>query len=848
MPARIIKHNPAFLTPEELRASFTVRLAELESLIRIVRENTGQANQHVLVIGPRGYGKSMLVRRLALAIRETVGLGNRWLPIVLPEEAYSISTAGELWLEALRIVPDCGVRNPERWRAAHEKLRIEQDPERLREQVLARLFELADEEGKRLLIAVENFNLLFDEQASDDAGWDIRKTMLGDSRIMMVATATQRFDEVEKAKKSMYELFREIKLERLTQAECKSMWENVVKSELEGERARAVQILTGGNPRLVAILASFSVGRPFREILGELDELIDDHTTYFKACIEGLSPLERRVFVTLAELWKPAGAREAARLARENVNKCSQIMGRLVQRGAVMEVEMGQKGRKKLYQVAERLFNLYLLMRQSGTQAQRARGVVEFMVPFYGPVKFAAALSKEAVAARTEDRPIYLEAWHYLRKRFATEPVVGMEVLSATDSTFREWPETRALIEAIEGGDLLRDGESQDRELRELRSALSSIVVDMVKGNFETAVADLDNFISRYRNMTDPRFARLVGVAYAMRSDGLVRLGRKEEGIAAIDEMARRLDGRQETAVMNLVASGLVRKGDALRDLGRPREAAAVYDDIVSLSGQNNELALAEPVVIALLRKGQDLREQGRYKESIGIFDDVLSRFDRSPDLATPERVADVLIEKGFALGRDSQHERAIAMCDAAVEKLVGREEAASVEGRIKALMLKALLLEFIGRDEESLARYDDAIVLCSTREESSFEQMRVVCTSGKAGVYLRMNRLPDALSTCEALLAQSPNWEGFVEDVIDLAIQLAARGLAGEVLGRIEASAHAGRFEPLMAGLRMYIGQEITVPVEVREIATDVVGRIKASMGVGKVGKETEKGAGDVP
>ena len=69
MAKRIPKYNPAFLTGDELVEAFVVRHAELGLIVEVVRENVGESNQHVLVIGPRGIGKTMLVLRVAEEVR-----------------------------------------------------------------------------------------------------------------------------------------------------------------------------------------------------------------------------------------------------------------------------------------------------------------------------------------------------------------------------------------------------------------------------------------------------------------------------------------------------------------------------------------------------------------------------------------------------------------------------------------------------------------------------------------------------------------------------------------------------------------------------------------------------------
>jgi len=195
MANRIKKYNPAFLSPEELIRSFVVRHTELELIVQVIRENTGDSNQHVLVIGPRGIGKTMLVLRVVEQIRAEEDLQGCWYPLVFGEESYQVSTPGEFWLEALfHLAHKTG---EERWRQTYKELRDERDEERLRERALAQLMDFADGEGKRVLLVVENFNMLLGEQISDSDAWKLRHTLLHEPRVMLLATATSRFEEID---------------------------------------------------------------------------------------------------------------------------------------------------------------------------------------------------------------------------------------------------------------------------------------------------------------------------------------------------------------------------------------------------------------------------------------------------------------------------------------------------------------------------------------------------------------------------------------------------------------------------------------------------------------------------
>jgi hypothetical protein len=432
-----MKHNPGFLSAEELTASFLARQAELEVLLEIVRNNTRASNQHVLVIGRRGMGKTMLVHRLALAVETDPELAVRWYPLLFGEEAYGVSSAGEFWLEALH---QLGTQTGEaRWRDLHVELRREPNERRLHDLALARLLEFADERGVRLMVAVENLQDLLGEQMDDDDGWTLRHTLLNEPRIMLVATATNHFDDIDKPKAAAYGMFRVIQLRPLEQEECRTIWQRLTGERLEGRRIRPIEIFTGGNPRLLTILGGFARGRSLQELMNDLLGLVDDHSDYFKSNLESLSLEERRAFIALCELWEPSPARAVAEVARFDVNKASMCLNRLVNRGAVEVVRT--RGRVQYYQVCERLYNLFHRLRRSSTRDHRAASVVEFMLRFYGEDDIPALAKRVAaeVSRDVDGREGPLLALHHLLEKVPSRK----EIIGSFPREFWSVPELR---------------------------------------------------------------------------------------------------------------------------------------------------------------------------------------------------------------------------------------------------------------------------------------------------------------------------------------------------------------------------------------------------------------------
>lgn len=390
------KYNPAFLTQEELLRAFVVRHTDLDLIVQVVRDNAGPSNQHVLVVGPRGIGKSMLVLRVAAEVNRDEDLCKGWYPLVFAEESYQVHTPGEFWLEALFHL--YRQTHDERWKRAHAELHSESDEERLRERALSQLMDFAERQGKRILLIAENLHMLLGEQLRPDDGWTLRHTLSNEPRVMLLATATGRFAEVENSDKAMFDLFRVHELRPLDSADCKVMWATITGQEPDDHRVRPVQILTGGNPRLLRIISGFAAQLSFRELMTELTELVDEHTEYFKSHLDNLAAVERKAYLALAELWDPATAREVAQAARLDVNKTSALLARLTRRGAVCVSD--QQGRTKRYQLAERMYNIYYLMRRRGGPPRRVKALVNFMVSFYGseqPLAVVRSLGEEAL-------------------------------------------------------------------------------------------------------------------------------------------------------------------------------------------------------------------------------------------------------------------------------------------------------------------------------------------------------------------------------------------------------------------------------------------------------------------
>lgn len=785
MAKRLMKYNPSFLTEEELLNTFVVRHADFELIMQVVRENTGSSNQHVLVIGPRGSGKTTLVHRVAVEVERNEKLREHWHPLIFSEESYEVVSAGEFWLEALLHLSEQA--GDEKWKRTYIELKNESDDQRLGERSLAQLLDFADSQGKRILLIVENLNMLFSDLTSEEEAWKIRHTLINESRLMLLATATNRFENIENSSHAMFEMFKMQELKPLDDNECNSIWELITGQRLMGERIRPVRILTGGNPRLLTIIAKFSAHRSFRKLLDDLVDLIDDHTEYFKSHLDNLPAIERKVYLALAGLWDASTARDIAKAARLDVNKTSSLLNRLVGRGAVVVEEQGKK--IKWYVVAERMYNIYYLMRRRGKPADRVKATVKFMVSMYDPVDAARLITEEASRLSPEFWRDHCIAYEETLKEVRDSNLIG-KIIDSTPKSFLESPyvsETlrnfTAMDKKIEKEEDLSDKEKV--ELKEARELNNQGVKFGMDGNLEQAISIFDAVIAKFVSADNLCFLYEAVNALVNKSVALYNLGRFEEAIKVCEEIVERFGDRKEAAFLEGVARALIGKAITFSILDRFEEAVKVYEDIIERFDNAKEAMIVKHVTAAMVNKGVSLSELNRRDDAIKVYDKVVALYkDRSePQIA--EYVSMAMFNKGYSLG-------------------------------------------ILNRLEEAIQVYDEVVVLYKERTEPQIAGHVTASIVNKGLALITLGKGNEALDAAKNCVQDVAFDEKIIEGTIALFIDLAASGYAKEALGILVNSPAEKHLEPLVVGLKLYIGEDVKTAVEILEVAKDVVKRIE--------------------
>lgn len=397
-------YNPAMLPPEVLLAEFTARRPLLAILLDIIRANDpGHPPQHVLIVGPRGMGKTTLLCAVAgsIALREPE-LKRQWQPVVFDEESRRIGDLTDFWLECIRQWE--AETEPQLTRSHRLDALLAKPGPDIEDQAREVFLSLVDASGKRALLLIDNLNDLFAAIHDIEALMRLRSFLMADSRVMIIGAATRWFSDVTGLDKPFFEFFRPFELHALDLQEMRDCLAGV--AEVRGDQRvldtlknrpgsiEVLHILTGGNPRLIRTFYRLLNEGMNGELRHQLERLIDDYTPYHKAIIDALPGQQQRVLDAIALHWNPCDVAHVARTTRLPSNQVSAQIKALIKAGLISEVTNMGTSKKKAYMLTDRFSNIHYLMRHGRTGRLKMHWFVMTLRALFDDREFAEAAAK----------------------------------------------------------------------------------------------------------------------------------------------------------------------------------------------------------------------------------------------------------------------------------------------------------------------------------------------------------------------------------------------------------------------------------------------------------------------
>ena len=752
------KHHPGLLqSDEQIIRQFVVRQPELEILLDLLRGNLDSPScQHALILGPRGRGKSTLLTRIAAELRTNSEFAPRLLPVWFADGSAEVFDAASFWLDALfHLARELEPGEPE---VALELRESRADLARrwrggvLEERARAAVLEAAERMDRRLVLMVENLQGLFGS-GNEDFGWKLRATLQSEPRIVLLGTATTRFAALNDARAPFFELFHMLDLEPLNAEGCGRLWEAVAGESLNGRDIRPIEILTGGNPRLLVIVGQFAERLSARSLMERLAALIDDHSEYFRSQLEALPTLERRVFLAMADLWQPSEAGEIAARARLDIRTVSVMLGRLRKRGAVI---VRRAGKKQVHAVAERLFCIYYKLRREQNEAGVIHNLIRYMALFYGREERAERFSGTLAEAKTAP-----EIREGLARALAEQPDLTA-VFGAGDHPLLS--DIRRRAEEI--GD-----RTAERQVLRIASALS-------RRDFEEAVDLVDQVTEMRGPLRSASLDSHVAMLLLIKSMAQESMGKTQELVGTLLEFVERFENTKKPSLQKHVGLALVAVAERQLQAGNARAAIGTCSRVLDLFGRSPVPALQVSVAAALNTSGAAYQELANPRSARAAYEELLNRFEAVDVPGLREEIAKALVNNGMLQAMAGDSEQGTASLNEVIERFQDAPSEDCVVSVGMALLWMSVDAESRGNVQEALDAAGRAIVRLEKIASHRVRPFLAVAMVRKGNLLIKERDLDAAIKVYEEAAANFRDVESG-ELAVHVSEALASQGLA---------------------------------------------------------------------
>ena len=366
------------LADQTVRALNTGRTRETEMVMDAVHRNltvTPGLLQHVMIYGPRGFGKSFMTRVIQL---ETAELNLKERPAVyllLPEEQRNVIRNPHALLNDLAIrLADWRTGEDRTWTEAFFRWPRPDQEAALWDAAVARLERELDESlggtSGLVIAAVENFDtLLATVFKADTAEQRLRKWLgRGGNRLMLLATGTRTADI--DYDRPLFQAFQSVWLEPWTRDECIDYFNRRRAMEgrepLDGRiepKARAIADFIGGNPRLAQLLGEVLDTDDAWTVVAAMNALADRLADYYRRRIDDLPPLAQGLVDALIRGDEPCSATELARRVGAEQSDIARVMQDLRHADIIRGTPVPD-GKETMFRVVDRVFVHYYRLRQ----------------------------------------------------------------------------------------------------------------------------------------------------------------------------------------------------------------------------------------------------------------------------------------------------------------------------------------------------------------------------------------------------------------------------------------------------------------------------------------------------
>lgn len=372
-PVRVAAiYNPQTQTKAQLIEGFVVRQHTFKTLFEAIKTaKMDVPEQHYLILGRRGMGKTTLLLRLAYEVENDPALNGWLIPLVFNEEEYGIRRLFNFWERIMQLLeqkhPDFRFEEAElrRLSARHDK-----DDDAYERALFDWLSGELERKGKKLVLFIDNFGDMA-RKLTDAEAHRLRKILQTSADIRIFAASAVVLEAFYRYDHPFYEFFKQVQLQGLNEKETRDLLlslsrhykKEAVERILEQNpgRVEALRRVTGGVIRTMVLLFEIFADDDDGSAFKDLEVVLDRSTPLYKHRMDDLSDQQQAIVEAIALNWDALSVKEIAERTRLE-SKIISAQLQYLERNGIIE-KRATKTKNHLYLVAERFFNIWFLMR-----------------------------------------------------------------------------------------------------------------------------------------------------------------------------------------------------------------------------------------------------------------------------------------------------------------------------------------------------------------------------------------------------------------------------------------------------------------------------------------------------